>query len=208
MRKMADFSKIGKSNRSRGASYERKMAHMLTDGFGIKFKRSPRSGALLREGAFNGVFLGGDLSCEKDFRFSIECKNCKDTNIEAVLKNPETASLVKYWCQCIYDSKAASTKDRVKLPLLFFNMKSVRKDFACVCHNGWTYVGRSVSTGGPGDSLFVPVQQPFHMFIPLIEGPVKIEIDNKIVEMTNIPPMYIMLAEDFIKYANNVFYKE
>jgi len=207
---LADFSKIGKSNRQRGGAYERKMAKMLTDGFGIKFKRSPRSGALLREGAFNGVFLGGDLACERDFRFSIECKNCKDSNLEAVLKNRETASLVKYWCQCIYDAEASSTKKKTKLPLLFFNMKSVKKDFACVCHDGWTHMGKAVKADGSGgDSLCLPpTEYPFHMFIPSIKGPVKIKMDNKIVEMVDIPPMFIMLAEDFIKYASDVFYKE
>lgn len=193
---MADFSKIGKSNRSRGASYERKIAAMLTDGLDIKFKRSPRSGALLREGAFNGVFLGGDLACEKDFKFSIECKNCRDANIEAVLKNPSTASLVKYWCQCIYDAEASSTADRPKLPLLFFNLKSIRKDFACLCDRGIPFITKECDP---------PI--PFYMTIPSIKGPVKIEIDNKIVTMSDLPPMHIMVAEDFVKYANHVFYE-
>ena len=190
---MADFSKIGKSNRIRGASYERKIAGLLTDGLGIKFKRSPRSGALLREGAFNGVFLGGDLCCEKDFIFSIECKNCKDSNIEAILKNPMTASLVKYWCQCVYDARASSIEDRTKYPLLFFNMKSVRKDFACVCDSGMS----AITNGQTGI--------PFCLSIPKIEGSVRIEIDNRVVEMTDIPPMHIMTAEDFVGYTG-VFY--
>lgn len=189
---MTNFSKIGKSNRQRGGAYERKIAKLLTDGFGVKFKRSPRSGALLREGAFNGVFLGGDLACEKDFRFSIECKNCKDSNIEAILKNPTTASLIKYWCQCIYDSKASSTDNKTKLPLLFFNMKSVRKDYACVCDCGWKHIKNN----------------PLHFFVPSIDGPVNIEMDNKEVQMTNLPPMFMMLAEDFINCAHDVFYEE
>lgn len=195
---MADFSKIGKSNRSRGASYERKIASLLTDNLKVKFKRSPRSGALLREGAFNGVFLGGDLACEKDFKFSIECKNCKDTNIEAVLKNPTTASLTKYWCQCIYDTKASSTDSRHKLPLLFFNMKSVRKDFACVCDKGLSFISKKE---------YDP-PTPFYMTIPSIKGPIKIKIDNKIVTMSDISPMHIMVIEDFVKYINCVFYED
>lgn len=192
---MTNFSKIGKSNRQRGGAYERKIAKLLTDGFGVKFKRSPRSGALLREGAFNGVFLGGDLACEKDFRFSIECKNCRDTNIEAVLKNPDTAPLVKYWCQCVYDARESSTDEKVKLPLLFFNMKSVRKDFACLCNNGM------MLTVGDDNEL------PFCLTIPSITGPVNIDIDNKIVPMDNIPTMHIMLADNFIKCARDVFYE-
>jgi len=195
---MADFSKIGKSNRSRGAAYERKIAHTLTDGFGVKFKRSPRSGALLREGAFNGIFLGGDLCCEKDFRFSIECKNCKDISIESVIKNPTTAPLVKYWCQCVYDARAATTSDKIKHPLLFFNMKSVRKDFACVCNDGMMFMMKSI------DGILV---HPFYLSIPSIKGPVRIEIDNKTVDMTDVPPMHIMTIDDFMKYANSVFYE-
>jgi len=185
---MTDFSKIGKSNRSRGAAYERKIAHKLTAGLKVDFKRSPRSGALLRQGAFNGTFLGGDLSSEKDFLFSIECKNCRDINIESVIKNPNTAPLVKYWCQCIYDAKAASTPEKVKLPLMLFNLKSVREDYACLSHDGVTYL-RSWCTS--------PL--PLHIFIPSIKGPVKIDIDNKIVEMVDIPPMNIMLMDFFIK---------
>jgi hypothetical protein len=195
---MTDFSKIGKSNRNRGASYERKIAHALTDGLGVKFKRSPRSGALLREGKINGVYIGGDLTCEKNFKFSIECKNCKDANIEAVVKNPTTASLVKYWCQCVYDSIAASDGNKVKFPLLFFNMKSVRMDYACLSHHGVTYLKRWHT------------DPPTHIYIPSIKGPVKIDIDNKQVEMTDIPPMYIILACDFIDdvKTESVFYPE
>jgi hypothetical protein len=184
---MTDFSKIGKSNRSRGASYERKIAHILTAALGVQFKRSPRSGALLRQGAFNGTFLGGDLSSEKDFLFSIECKNCKDITFESVIKNPHTAPLVKYWCQCIYDANAASTAEKVKLPLMFFNLKSVREDFACLSHDGVTYLKNWVN----------PL--PTHIYIPPIAGPVKIDIDNKTVEMTNIHPMFIMVMDVFTK---------
>jgi hypothetical protein len=184
---MTDFSKIGKSNRSRGAAYERKIAHRLTAGLGVQFKRSPRSGALLRQGAFNGTFLGGDLSSEKDFLFSIECKNCRDINLESVIKNPNTAPLVKYWCQCVYDAKAANTPEKPKLPLMFFNLKTVREDYACISDNGVIYL-KSWSDA--------PI---LHMRIPSIKGPVKIEIDNKTVEMTDIPPMFIMLMEDFMK---------
>jgi len=189
---MTDFSKIGKSNRQRGGAYERKIAHMLTELLGCKFKRSPRSGALLREGAFNGVFLGGDLACEKDFKFSIECKNCKDSNIESILKTPNTASLIKYWCQCVYDAKASSTEKREKLPLLFFHMKSVRKDYACMCDKGMAHL----------------TQTPFYMAIPSIAGPVKIKMDNMEVEMVDLPPINIMLAEDFARHTCDVFYGE
>lgn len=191
---MTDYSKIGRSNRNRGASYERKIAHMLTDGFGVKFKRSPRSGALLREGAINGAFISGDLTCERDFRFSIECKNCLDANIEAILKNPNTAPLIKYWCQCVYDARAASTGSKHKMPLMFFNMKSVRKDYACLSDNGIAH-------------LRLPI---LHLYIPTeLIGEVVIDIDNQKVSMNDIPPMYIMLADEFVKNVNKtVFYGE
>jgi len=173
-----DFSKIGKSNRGRGASYERKIAHLLTDSLGIKFKRSPRSGALLREGAFNGAFLGGDLCCEKDFDFSIECKNCAGVNLVSILKNPTTALLIKYWCQCVYDARIANKK-----PLLFFNVKLVRADYVCVCADGFGHLRKP----------------PTSMHISKIDGPVDIKIDNKDIQMTDLPDMYIMTLESFLQ---------
>ena len=195
---MTDFSKIGKSNRSRGAAYERKISKMLTNGLGAKFKRSPRSGALLREGKINGAYIGGDLTCEKNFKFSVECKNCKNANIEALIKHPTTAPLMKYWCQCIYDADKSSTIKRPKLPLLFFHMKSIRTDYACVSKDGL--------------KLFKnwDIQIPMHICVSPIHKPVIIDIDNKQIETTDIPSMYIMLISDFIKNLNkqHVFYQE
>lgn len=192
---MTNFSKIGKSNRSRGASYERKCANMLTEALGEKFKRSPRSGALLRDGAINGVFIGGDLSCSKPFIFNIECKNCNDSDIDAILKNPNTAPLVKYWCQCIYDADASSTSTNKKFPLMFFYSKPLRKDFVVVCDKGYNYI-------------FNNKKKPHHIYIPSIPGPVMIKMDNKEQKMTNISPMYIVVIDDLLDSLekDKVFY--
>jgi hypothetical protein len=195
---MPDFSKIGKSNRSRGASFERKIAKKLTEGLNYKFKRSPRSGALLREGAINGMFIGGDLVCERNFKFSIECKNCKDSNIESLLKTPQTAALTKYWCQCVYDADVTKSSTFPKYPLLFFHMKSVRTDYVIMSPED------VIATIGEYPTMNIRVSQ--------IPGPVKIHIDNKEVEMDDIPSMAIFIASDFIELASKnierVFYME
>ena len=184
---MTDFSKIGKSNRNRGTAYERKIAHMLTDAFGVKFKRSPRSGALLREGSVNGDLIGGDLVCEKDFKFNIECKNCKNISLESVIKHPQTSPLIKYWCQCIYDARISSVEGKEKLPILFFNVKSIRNDLVCMppsCIN----LMRDWQTN-----------QPIHICIHPIKLPVKITMYNKIIEVQDIPSMIIMTINDFLQ---------
>lgn len=171
---MADFSKIGKSNRSRGASYERKIAKLLTSSTGKKFKRTPRSGALLREGSIDGAFISGDVICEIPCIFSIECKNCRDINLESVLKSPATAPFVKYWCQCVYDARQSH-----KHPMMFAHLKSIRKDIAILCNGG---------------SKIIDVIYP-HMYVAMNTITTTIQIDNKKVTMHDIPSMNIYMAD-------------
>ena len=173
---MVDFSKIGKSNRSRGASYERKVARMATALIKKEFKRSPQSGALIREGSLDGAFLSGDLVCSEYFDYSIECKNCSDIRLESLIKSASTSPLTKYWCQCIYDSTIASKK-----PLLIFNLKSVREDFAVITEEeskNYKSVNKMLVSG---------------------IGDVIIDIDNKKVNMLNVPNMAIYLAKDLLR---------
>lgn len=180
---MTDFSKIGKSNRSRGASYERKICKLLTGPLKAKFKRSPRSGALLREGAINGAFISGDLVCEKDFVFSIECKNCAGVNVISLLKNKATAPIIKYWCQAVYDANAATTEKSPKFPMLFFNADVVKKDFACISKEGLEYL------------KYMPQS---HLYVSRENTPVEIKMDNMDVIMEDIPDLYIFLAEELV----------
>lgn len=170
---MADFSKIGKRSRRKGGDYERKICHILTDYTGVKFRRAPRSGALLREGKINGSFVSGDLICDKDFQFSIECKNRKNINIESVLKSPQTSELLEAWFQCVYDANIAS-----KNPLLFFYMSSVRKDYVAT------------------DNFQLFNNVPF-MTIGNLNGPFTFTIENKEITINELPNMHIITIDDF-----------
>lgn len=183
---MTDWSKVGKKSRRKGGEYERKICHFLTDITGVKFKRSPRSGALLREGRISGIYISGDLTSDRDFVFSIECKNRDNISIESALKNPQTAELTKSWHQCVYDAFIAS-----KMPLLFFYVRSVRSDFMVVDNNGLSLLFPDLSN------------QPV-IHIRGLDEPVTHVIDNKEVTL-KLPPMNILCSKalDGVDFNNN-----
>ena len=133
-----NWSSVGKSARRKGSTYERKVCALLSEWCGVKFKRSPRSGALLREGKINGAYIGGDLMSERDFAFSIECKNRKNINFYSALYSPQTSELIKSWHQCVYDASICE-----KHPLMFFHM--AQKDFVVLDNNGLNLVKSTAS---------------------------------------------------------------
>jgi len=70
-------SKVGKSNRARGASFERTVAKKLETwwGNGSQFRRTPQSGGSALK---NGFDMAGDLACnDPSFKYHIECKNVR-----------------------------------------------------------------------------------------------------------------------------------
>ena len=124
-----DKSKIGKKSKRKGKKYEARIAFILSEFTGMKFRRVPSSGGFNKTGGqviLENVF-SGDVICEdRAFAFSVEAKNRKDISLTALLKNPKTASLTRYWKQCVDDSKASNLK-----PLMFFK-PNVNDDWACL----------------------------------------------------------------------------
>lgn len=177
---MTDWSKIGKNARRKGGRYERKICNLLTDLSKTKFRRAPRSGALIREGKINGLYISGDLVAEQNFKFSIECKNRQKINLESILKSPSTSEFAMAWHQCIYDAKISS-----KLPLMFINLK--RHDFICLDNDGMKLI----------DTSGFPV-----MYINDFINPVTQEIGKEDVTL-DLPGVYVTSA----KALSNVEWK-
>jgi hypothetical protein len=177
---MTNWSKVGKRSRRKGGTYERKICKLLTETTTVKFRRSPRSGALLRDGRVNGQFISGDLTSESPFAYSIECKNRKILSLDSALKNVYTSPLAESWFQCVYDADIAN-----KLPMLFFYVSSVKKDHIAVTKDGFELLGYS----GP------------YMFIGRFRDTFTFEIEQKEVTR-DLPDMYIITTDQF-KGINN-----
>jgi len=124
-----DMSTIGKRSKRKGKKYESRVALILSELTGAKFRRIPCSGGFNKTGGsviLEHVF-SGDVVCEdQQFAFSIEAKNRKDISLTALLKNPQTASITKYWKQCVDDARANGL-----MPMMFFKPNSA-DDWVCI----------------------------------------------------------------------------
>lgn len=102
------------NSKQKGNRYERKIARLLSEAFGIKIDRTPCSGALRAKGDLCQVTLG-DYSLPGILKnFTIECKNQQKLNIWAALSQSE-----------------AEADCEGRLPLLIFT-RNRAEDYACV----------------------------------------------------------------------------
>ncbi len=99
------------NSRVKGARFERQVAKLLTDLFGVKFERVPMSGAYstthnTRNPVFKGDVFTEDEGFNKKFNVVIECKRIKklpkhDCGLDFLLLNK-----VGVWLdQCVRESK-------------------------------------------------------------------------------------------------------
>ena len=104
-------SRAGKKAKTKGASFERRIAKSLGDWWEVKFYRTPQSGGShLKE----GYELAGDIATPaQDFRFHVECKNQESWSLHGLMTSPKSA-VWKWWEQTLSDCP----KDRE--PLLIF----------------------------------------------------------------------------------------
>lgn len=135
---MVDRSKVGKKSKRKGKKYESRVSSLLTNFTGVKFRRVPCSGGFNKTGGrviLEHIF-SGDVICEdRQFRYSIEAKYRKDISLTALLKNPKTAALAKYWKQCVDDANSNKLK-----PMMFFK-PNTNSDWVCLSIEDAKYVG-------------------------------------------------------------------
>jgi len=116
-----DLSKLNQkdkrvNSRNKGNTFERKIAKMLNERFGVKeFNRSPGSGAYATTHNLpEHLKIHGDLITPKDFKFCIECK--KGYNKENIYSLLDYSS--DFWGfieQCEKDSEKS-----YKVPLVLY----------------------------------------------------------------------------------------
>lgn len=124
-----DRSKVGRKSKRKGKKYESRVASILTKFTGAKFRRVPSSGGFNKTGGrviLEQVFSGDVLCEDRLFGFNVEAKNRKDISLTALLKNPKTASLTKYWRQCVEDAVSNNLK-----PMMFFK-PNTNDDWVCL----------------------------------------------------------------------------
>jgi len=115
-----DLSKLKEkkriNSRTKGSSFERKIAKLLNEQFDTKeFSRSPGSGAFATTHKLpKHLHIYGDLITPQSFKFCIECKKgYNKENIYSLLDN--SSALWGFINQCEKDSQKCD-----KLPLVLF----------------------------------------------------------------------------------------
>lgn len=118
------------NSRNKGATYERKVAKMMSDWWGGQFSRVPASGGL-NWGADQRV--AGDIvpPPESGFPFVIECKKREDWTFDHILLNIGTPK--DWWQQVVMDSRRVN-----QVPLLIFS-RNRAKDFIMIPHEDEMY---------------------------------------------------------------------
>jgi len=104
-------SRAGKKAKTKGASFERRVANALGEWWEVKFYRTPQSGGShLKE----GYELAGDIATPaQDFRFHVECKNQEAWTIHGLMTS-EKSAVWKWWEQ------TCSECPKERIPLLIF----------------------------------------------------------------------------------------
>lgn len=111
------MTKKGRLNsRNKGANFERLVAKLLTDWWGVKFSRSPQSGGLHWS---KDSRVTGDIvpPVDIDFPFTIECKKQEGWDFSQILS--KKGDIKQWWEQCINDFRRLD--DDSKNPLLVFS---------------------------------------------------------------------------------------
>jgi hypothetical protein len=188
-----DLSAVGRRSKRKGKKYESRVASILSKFTGVNFRRVPMSGGFNK---FGGVVVAehvfsGDVLCDnKSFLYSVEAKNREDVSLTALLKNPESASLTKYWYQCCEDAAVNHRK-----PIMFFK-PNVNDDWVAVC----IYDVEALS-----------LQNSSHIIVNIYHAPVMLSIINrdskgkklsKEVKEVNMQNFVVLEWNQFIKIVN------
>lgn len=107
---------MAKKSKNKGNNFERKVAKLLSEWWGVQFHRTPLSGGI-RWGQDNRVV--GDIVVPQDcvFPFTIECKKREGWTLDNLLRG--TGEIKEWWEQAVADNKRLGDND--KFPLLLFS---------------------------------------------------------------------------------------
>jgi hypothetical protein len=102
------------NSRSKGSSYERRIAGLFSDWCMFKISRTPSSGGLMKTG---DIFPVQPEDMVK-FPFSIELKNRESWDFKELLDGPTKTGIFSFWKQCVDDASSSN-----RIPLLVFTKK-------------------------------------------------------------------------------------
>lgn len=115
----AKFSKTGKSNVRSAKVHERRIAKLLSDWSGKKFRRRRVEGRGDDIKVVEGV--ADVIPVEGDIIFAIEAKKGKNFSLDGLMLNPQKALFTEWWHQASYDAELLTKKtDTQRYPMLFF----------------------------------------------------------------------------------------
>ena len=119
--------------KNKGNTFERKVAKMLSEWAGVKFMRTPGSGAIHN---FKDKRVVSDIVPPLsigNFPFSIECKNVKCSWEFSTLLDRTSTTINSHWKQCEEDAKREGL-----IPMLVFT-KNFRSILAIIPAQVWNY---------------------------------------------------------------------
>lgn len=128
------ISKICSSSVKTSKVHERRVATLLSEWSGVKFRRRRVTG---RDGAMRMVEMVADvIPVVGDFKFSIECKKGKDFSLDGLMTNPSGSCFTHWWHQACYDASLVSGDlKRTIYPMMFFKP-----------HPNWDWVAFSANS--------------------------------------------------------------
>ena len=127
-----------KNPKNKGNAFERVVAKKLSDWAGVKFMRTPSSGAIHN---FKDKRVVSDIVAPLsigDFPFSIECKNVMcNWEISAFMENT-SVTIKNHWKQCEDDAKREGL-----LPMLIFT-KNFRDTYVMIRQSEYIALSRDI----------------------------------------------------------------
>lgn len=150
----------GRKSKNKGAGFERQVAKMFSEAYGLEFRRTPLSGGWAKD----SDVAAGDLVCvdDPDFPYCIECKKSEGWKLESLFTDNH-AWFDNWWKQvvdeCPEDKEPILVFSRNRMPIFV----AVRTDM---------FLRHTVCDEQNG-KLYLPVYHPFigsHIFLKYTES--------------------------------------
>ncbi len=116
-----DKTKQGKRAKNKGSSYERTLAKMFGNRYGIELKRTPQSGGFSKKSEKADDFRGDITLVDKDLELKV--------HIEA--KNQKTWKLKEWITQAENDCPDG------RVPVVVFHQHNTSRDYVCIPLSGF-----------------------------------------------------------------------
>lgn len=123
---MTNYSAVGRKSKTKGSSYELRVAKIFTTWWGAPFHRVPASGGLHWSASMN---VSGDIVTipEAGFPFVIECKKREEWTLDNVFLNNK--DIKNWWAQVVGDADETG-----KIPMLVFS-RNRAEDYVMLPYN-------------------------------------------------------------------------